>query len=167
MRAGFILCLVMRLKVEDSAEFQAISKTSEVTSRAPFEEDLTRYPKALAKVTSISLVQNLGTYFGTVFVAVYFSEVLGFTKGESSTIVLLAVLFAALLVPMAGQLGNRIGSKKVLLWADSHHLNSPHMGYETCQVGLGEGFGCLQEDPFCTEHLIGGVVSWPSVWPDG
>jgi MHS family proline/betaine transporter-like MFS transporter len=112
-----ILCLVMRLKVEDSPEFQAINKTTEGTSKAPFKEVLTKYPKALAKVTSISLVQNLGTYIGTVFVAVYFSEVLGFTKGESSTIVLLAVLFAAFLIPMAGQLGSRIGSKKVLLWA--------------------------------------------------
>ena len=112
-----ILCLVMRLKVEDSPEFQAINKTTEGTSKAPFKEVLTKYPKALAKVTSISLVQNLGTYIGTVFVAVYFSEVLGFTKGEASTIVLLAVLFAALLIPMAGQLGSRIGSKKVLLWA--------------------------------------------------
>ena len=112
-----ILCLVMRLKVEDSPEFQALNKTSEGISRAPFKEVLTKYPKALAKVTSISLVQNLGTYIGTVFVAVYFSEVLGFTKGEASTIVLLAVLFAALLIPMAGQLGSRIGSKKVLLWS--------------------------------------------------
>jgi MHS family proline/betaine transporter-like MFS transporter len=112
-----ILCLVMRLKVEDSPEFQAINKTTEGTSKAPFKEVLAKYPKALAKVTSISLVQNLGTYIGTVFVAVYFSEVLGFTKGEASTIVLLAVLFAALLIPMAGQLGSRIGSKKVLLWS--------------------------------------------------
>jgi MHS family proline/betaine transporter-like MFS transporter len=112
-----ILCLVMRLKVEDSPEFQAINKTAEGTSKAPFKEVLTKYPKALAKVTSISLVQNLGTYIGTVFVAVYFSEVLGFTKGESSTIVLIAVLFAALLIPLAGQLGSRIGSKKVLLWS--------------------------------------------------
>jgi MHS family proline/betaine transporter-like MFS transporter len=112
-----ILCLVMRLKVEDSPEFQAINETPAGTSHAPFKEVLTKYPKALAKVTSISLVQNLGTYIGTVFVAVYFSEVLGFTKGESSTIVLLAVLFAALLIPMAGQLGSRIGSRKVLLWS--------------------------------------------------
>lgn len=112
-----ILCLVMRLKVEDSPEFQAINKTAEGTSAKPFKEVLTKYPRALAKVTSISLVQNLGTYIGTVFVAVYFSEVLGFSKRESSTIVLLAVLFAALLIPMAGQLGSRIGSKRVLLWS--------------------------------------------------
>jgi MHS family proline/betaine transporter-like MFS transporter len=111
-----ILCLILRLKIEDSPEYQAIDE-SDATAQSPFREVLTRYPKQLAKVFSISLVQNLGTYIGTVFVAVYFSEILGFTKGEASTIVLIAVLFAAVLIPFAGQLGSRIGSRRVLLWS--------------------------------------------------
>jgi MHS family proline/betaine transporter-like MFS transporter len=117
-----ILCLILRLKVEDSPEFKAIKKTEGGTSEKPFKEVLTQYPKALAKVTTISLVQNLGTYIGTVFVAVYFSEVLGFSKGEASTIVLLAVIFAAFLIPAAGQLGSRIGSKRVLLWSYAAYI---------------------------------------------
>jgi MHS family proline/betaine transporter-like MFS transporter len=117
-----ILCLILRLKVEDSPEFKAIKKTEGGTSEKPFKEVLTKYPKALAKVTTISLVQNLGTYIGTVFVAVYFSEVLGFSKGEASTIVLLAVIFAAFLIPAAGQLGSRIGSKRVLLWSYAAYI---------------------------------------------
>ncbi|MFC7846966.1 MFS transporter [Arthrobacter sp. NPDC057388] len=111
-----ILCLILRLKIEDSPEFTAI-KDKDTTSEKPFREVLSKYPKALAKVTTISLVQNLGTYIGTVFVAVYFSEVLGFKKSEASTIVLLAVIFAAVLIPFAGQLGDRIGGRKVLLWS--------------------------------------------------
>ena len=86
-----IICLIMRLKIEDSPEFTAI-KDEDNTAEKPFREVLTKYPKALAKVTTISLVQNLGTYIGTVFVAVYFSEVLGFKKSEAATIVLLAYL---------------------------------------------------------------------------
>jgi MHS family proline/betaine transporter-like MFS transporter len=111
-----ILCLILRLKIEDSPEFTAI-KTKDSTSEKPFREVLSKYPKALAKVTTISLVQNLGTYIGTVFVAVYFSEVLGFKKSEAATIVLIAVLFAAFLIPFAGQLGDRIGGRKVLIWS--------------------------------------------------
>ncbi|MCW3767054.1 MFS transporter [Paenarthrobacter sp. PAE-2] len=111
-----ILCLILRLKVEDSPEFTAI-KDQDNTTEKPFREVMSKYPKALAKVTTISLVQNLGTYIGTVFVAVYFSEVLGFKKSEASTIVLLAVIFAAVLIPFAGQLGDRIGGRKVLLWS--------------------------------------------------
>lgn len=108
------LCLILRLKVEDSPEFKALEKR-DATAHGPFKEVITKYPKALGKVISISLVQNLGTYIGTVFVAVYFSEVLGFSKSEASTIVLIAVLFAAVLIPFAGQFGSRIGSKKLLL----------------------------------------------------
>jgi MFS transporter, MHS family, proline/betaine transporter len=111
-----ILCLILRLRIEDSPEFTAI-KDKDTTAEKPFREVLTKYPKALAKVTTISLVQNLGTYIGTVFVAVYFSEVLGFKKSEAATIVLLAVLFAAVLIPFAGLLGDRIGGRKVLLWS--------------------------------------------------
>jgi MHS family proline/betaine transporter-like MFS transporter len=111
-----VLCLILRLKIEDSPEFTAI-KDKDITAEKPFREVLTKYPKALAKVTTISLVQNLGTYIGTVFVAVYFSEVLGFKKSEAATIVLLAVIFAAVLIPFAGQLGDRIGGRKVLLWS--------------------------------------------------
>lgn len=111
-----VLCLILRLKIEDSPEFTAI-KDKDTTSEKPFREVLSKYPRALAKVTTISLVQNLGTYIGTVFVAVYFSEVLGFKKSEASTIVLLAVIFAAVLIPFAGQLGDRIGGRKVLLWS--------------------------------------------------
>jgi MHS family proline/betaine transporter-like MFS transporter len=111
-----ILCLIMRLRVEDSPEFREIQSQDAVT-KTPFKEVLSHYPKALTKVTIIALVQNIGTYIGTVFVAVYFSEILGFTKGEASTIVLLAVLFAAFVIPVAGQLGGRVGSRKVLLWS--------------------------------------------------
>jgi MHS family proline/betaine transporter-like MFS transporter len=75
------------------------------------------YKAPLAKVISISLVQNIGTYVGTVFVAVYFSNVLGFSKGAASTIVLVAVLLAAALIPLAGLLGNRIGGKRLLVWS--------------------------------------------------
>ena len=55
----------------------------------------------LLKVMVIALVQNIGTYTGTVFVAVYFSSILGYTEAEASTIVLIAVLAAAFLIPVA------------------------------------------------------------------
>ncbi len=111
-----ILTIWMRLSIEDSPEFTALAKTKKST-RTPMKEIFADYPKSLAKVTIISMVQNIGTYLGTVFVAVYFSEVLGFTKSQASTIVLLAVLFASVLIPVAGQIGTRIGGKKLLILA--------------------------------------------------
>lgn len=109
-----ILALVLRLKVEDSPEFVAIAAKQD-TTRSPFREVLREYRPQLFKVIGISTVQNIGTYVGTVFVAVYFSEVLGYSKGEASTIVLIAVLIAACLIPLAGLFGNRVGGRKTLI----------------------------------------------------
>jgi len=110
------LVLYMRLQVEDSPEYVA-SKAEHNTTDTPIAEVFRHYKAPLAKVTAISLVQNIGTYVGTVFVAVYFSNVLGFSKGAASTIVLVAVLLAAVLIPIAGQIGTRVGAKRILLWS--------------------------------------------------
>ncbi|MHC5560946.1 MFS transporter [Kocuria sp. U4B] len=110
-----ILCLIMRLKIEDSPEFTANAATATKTTGSPFGRLIVEHRKPLTKVFFISLVQNMGTYIGTVYVAVYFSTVLGYTKAEASYIVLIAVVAAAFLIPLAGQLGNRIGAKRVLV----------------------------------------------------
>ncbi|GGG61700.1 MFS transporter [Kocuria dechangensis] len=110
-----ILCLIMRLKIEDSPEFTASATTAKETTGSPFGRLIGEHRKPLTKVFFISLVQNMGTYIGTVYVAVYFSTVLGYTKAEASYIVLIAVVAAAFLIPLAGQLGNRIGAKRVLV----------------------------------------------------
>jgi MFS transporter, MHS family, proline/betaine transporter len=110
------LVLYLRLQVEDSPEYIA-SKTEHRTTDKPIAEVFRDYKAPLAKVISISLVQNIGTYVGTVFVAVYFSNVLGFSKAAASTIVLVAVLLAAVLIPVCGLLGTRIGAKRVLTYS--------------------------------------------------
>ncbi|WP_411730500.1 MFS transporter [Paeniglutamicibacter sp.] len=111
-----ILCLIMRLKIEDSPEFTHSAEKGE-TTKTPFSTLMRDHRSALAKVFGIALVQNVGTYIGTVFVAVYFSSILGFSKAQASTIVLIAVIAAAFLIPLAGQLGSRIGSKRLLVTA--------------------------------------------------
>jgi MHS family proline/betaine transporter-like MFS transporter len=109
-----LLCLYMRLNVEDSPEFTA-SREKNTTVEKPLGVLLSAHRGPLLKVLGISTVQNVGTYLGTVFVAVYFSNVLGFTKAQASTIVLLALIVAAMLIPLAGLLGGRIGAKRLLL----------------------------------------------------
>jgi MHS family proline/betaine transporter-like MFS transporter len=106
--------LWMRLGIEDSPEFESKKTESERPKGQPFGELIREYPRPLIKVMMISLVQNMGTYIGTVFIAAYFSSILGYSKGEASTIVLVAVSFAALMIPLAGHLGSIIGSKSVL-----------------------------------------------------
>ncbi|MEV0702830.1 MFS transporter [Saccharopolyspora sp. NPDC050389] len=110
------LCLYLRLRVEDSPEFVENSRRRGTTAQ-PVRELFSEHRKPLAKVFAIALVQNTGTYIGTVFVAVYFSNILGFSKGAASAIVLVAVLLAGALIPVAGQLAARSGAKRMLLWS--------------------------------------------------
>jgi MHS family proline/betaine transporter-like MFS transporter len=109
-----IIGLWMRLSIEDSPEFESKKDDTAVKKGQPFAELISTYPRALFKVILISLVQNIGTYIGTVFIAAYFSSILGYTKGQASTIVLIAVILAAFLIPLAGQLGSYRGAKSVL-----------------------------------------------------
>lgn len=108
------LCLYLRLRVEDSPEFIE-HRSSRVATGRPVRDLFRDHRKPLAKVFTIALVQNTGTYIGTVFVAIYLSSVLGFSKSTASTLVLVAVLLAAVLVPFAGHLCTRFGAKRILL----------------------------------------------------
>lgn len=109
-----IIGLWMRLSIEDSPEFESKKDDVAVKKSQPFAELISSYPRALSKVILIALVQNIGTYIGTVFIAAYFSSILGYTKGQASTIVLVAVIIAAFLIPLAGQLGSYRGGKSIL-----------------------------------------------------
>lgn len=109
-----LLCLYLRLKIEDTPEFRD-AEPADRSDRKPLKELTAGYRGPLAKVMAISTVQNVGTYVGTVFVASYLSTVLDFSESQAATIVLLAVLTAAVFIPLCGQLGSRLGGKRVLI----------------------------------------------------
>ena len=111
-----VAVLIARLRVEDSPEYISSAANAETTD-SPFKELITQHLPGLSKVFGIALVQNVGTYVGTVFVAVYFSSILDFSEQEASVIVLIAVTAAAFFIPVAGQLGNRLGARRLLLWS--------------------------------------------------
>lgn len=111
-----LACLLLRLKLDDSPEFTKAAEREALT-RSPLGEVMSEHWQRLTKVFTIALVQNVGTYVGTVFVAAYFSSILGYSKKQSSTIVLIAVLAAAAVIPFAGRLGNRIGGRRLLMWS--------------------------------------------------
>ncbi len=108
-----LLCLYLRLGVEDSPE-SASARAAGGAHGSPFKVLMAEYRSSLAKVVVIATVFSIGVYLGTVFIAVYFSNVLGFSKGQSSMIVLVAVLLAAFFLPVAGLIGCRVGAKRVL-----------------------------------------------------
>jgi MHS family proline/betaine transporter-like MFS transporter len=106
-------CLWIRLKIEDSPEFKAL-QTAGALSKAPFGELFRAYPASLAKLMLFALVQTVGTYIGTVYVAVYMKAVLKMPQSQVGFIVLIAITCAAVLIPVFGWVTDRVGAKKVL-----------------------------------------------------
>ncbi|RYG26059.1 MAG: MFS transporter, partial [Burkholderiales bacterium] len=114
-----ILALALRTRVGESPEHAAASAAAPAVAGAPspFRSLMVDHRAQLAKVVIISAIQSIGTYLGTVYVATYLSVVLGFSKASSSMIVLVAVLVAAVAMPIFGYLSSRLGGRWLLLWS--------------------------------------------------
>ncbi|MDR1921147.1 MAG: MFS transporter [Candidatus Adiutrix sp.] len=119
-RAPFLLalplmlgCLYLRLKIEDSPEFSQLAKSGGL-SKAPMKELFSTYLASVSKLFCCSLAQNIGTYIGTVYVAVYMRMFLNMPAASVGLTVLIAITCAALLIPFFGSLTDKIGAKKML-----------------------------------------------------
>ncbi|MGV6996315.1 MFS transporter [Desulfovibrio sp. QI0430] len=107
-------CLWMRLKIEDTPDFTNMKNEGKL-SEAPIKELIGQYPASLCKLFMYSLVQNVGTYCGTVYVAIYMRTVLKMPATEVGFIVLIAVTCAALFIPVFGLITDRVGPVKTLV----------------------------------------------------
>jgi MHS family proline/betaine transporter-like MFS transporter len=114
-------CLWIRLKIEDSPEFKAL-QTAGALSKAPFGELFRAYPASLVKLMLFAPVQTVGTYIGTVYVAVYMKAVLKMPQSQVGFIVLIAITCAAVLIPVFGWVTDRFGAKKVLAASYSFYI---------------------------------------------
>lgn len=107
-------CLYIRLRIKDTPEFDNMKKSGSL-SKAPIRELVTQYPTSLAKLFMYALVQTVGTYCGTVYVAIYMRTVLNIPAADVGFIVLVAVTCAACLIPVFGFMSDRIGPVKTLI----------------------------------------------------
>ena len=84
-----------------------------------------------------SLVQNVGTYCGTVYVAIYMRTVLKMPATEVGFIVLIAVTCAALFIPVFGLITDRVGPVKTLVACYVCYIVLSY----PCYAIMGKGFG--------------------------
>ena len=129
-------CLYMRLRIEDTPDFANMKKEGSL-SKAPIRELVTTYPASLAKLFMFSLVQNVGTYCGTVYVAIYMRTVLNMPAADVGFTVLIAVTCAAFLIPVFGMMSDRIGAVKTLVCCYSGYILLSY----PCYSLMGHSFG--------------------------
>lgn len=75
-----------------------------------------RYPAKAAQVFGLSIGPALCVYLWTAFLPTYAVITAGFDKSEALTVGTIALVFFALIQPLAGMLSDRIGRKPLLIW---------------------------------------------------
>jgi MFS family permease len=120
-RVAFLISAVLvafglwiRLKLEDTPVFQAIKESGERPT-APIKEVFASQKRALTAAALARVGPDVLYALFTVFVATYATQVLGMTRSQVLTAVLVGSAAQLALIPLAGALSDRINRR--LLYA--------------------------------------------------
>ncbi|MBY8855269.1 MFS transporter [Nocardia sp. CA2R105] len=102
--------LIARRKLEDSHAFVESGEPA----KAPLREAITQHGGALVRVIFLSIGSNTGYWVGLVFMNIYLTTYLGYSKSNTFWIMGAINLFVALLMPLFGALSDRVGRKRVI-----------------------------------------------------
>ncbi|HEV3426059.1 MAG TPA: MFS transporter [Paraburkholderia sp.] len=103
----------VRKRVEESAAFRKSLENSEPV-KAPLKEVFARHRAAMLKVFLISFGQNAGYWVGFVFMNIYMITYLKYDKTSVYWVMSAVSLSMAALMPVWGNLSDRMGRRKVL-----------------------------------------------------
>lgn len=118
-RVPFLLSLILvgigaylRHRVEESPEFLEIVRSGERAAQ-PLTEAL-RHPRNIFAIFLVRLGQNTSFYVIAVFCLSYASTVLGMPRWVALTALLAGATVAAMLCPLWGALGDRVGAGRLV-----------------------------------------------------
>lgn len=106
----------IRLKIEDTPEFQALQERDSVPE-APLKEVFANNSKQFFQTIGIETFMNCTFYVVMVYLITYQETVAGIDAGVASTLSAVASIVAAAIIPLAGIWSDRIGRKPVLYTA--------------------------------------------------
>lgn len=111
-----VVALLARHRLEDSEAF--LSEKSEQTAQggaaAPLSEVFTRHRKPLLKVALLAIGSNCGYWVGLIFMNIYLTADLGYSKQAVFWMMAGISFLVACLMPGFGALSDRWGRKKVI-----------------------------------------------------
>jgi metabolite-proton symporter len=110
--------LYIRLQIEETPVFrQTLDRKEQV--KLPMLEVIRSHPRALVLGTLIALATFVLFYLTTVFSLTWGVSQLGYARDEFLTIQLFAVLFFALMIPVAALAADRYGRRRTLILVTS------------------------------------------------
>jgi MHS family proline/betaine transporter-like MFS transporter len=104
----------LRLKLEDTPEFQAVKQKGEV-AKAPLRTSLRTSWRALLFCVGFVVIKAVGHWILQTFMPSYLQTTLGFSQPLSYAATVIGLLVIAVLVPFMGLLSDRIGRKPVMI----------------------------------------------------
>src|SRR6476620_2589674 len=104
--------LWIRLKLEDTPVFLALKESGE-RPKAPIKEVFATQKRPLLAAALARVGPDVLYALFTVFVATYATTVLGMTRGQVLTAVLIGSAFQLFLIPLAGAISDRINRRLV------------------------------------------------------
>ena len=108
------VCLRVRLKLEDSPEFEEMAAKNEV-AKSPLSDVVKKQPWSVLRVVGIAIAMNGSGYIGLTYFSVYLINDLGFSKDSVYWTSAIAIALACATFPLSGMLTDRFGRKPVLL----------------------------------------------------
>jgi MFS transporter, MHS family, proline/betaine transporter len=106
--------LYIRLRLDDTPQFAALSETDRVAS-SPLREAATTAWRPILQVIGLFIVFNVGYYVVFTFLPTYFIKTLEFGKTASFVSMSLASLVALVLILPLAALSDRIGRRPLLI----------------------------------------------------
>lgn len=106
-----LFCLWVRTRVEETHDGEKAKSTE---SSAPLSSVFLRQPRALAQATALSAAVNGTAYIGLTYMAIHLTKQLGYESTSVFWVATMAIGVAALAMPIAGRLGDRIGIVRLM-----------------------------------------------------
>ncbi|MEU1982083.1 MFS transporter [Nocardia sp. NPDC019395] len=108
------VCLRVRMKLEDTPEFEEMAEKHEVT-KSPLREVITKNPLPVLRTVGIAIAANGSGYIGLTYFSVYLINDLGFSKDSVYWTSAIAIALACATFPLSGMATDRWGRKPVLI----------------------------------------------------
>lgn len=108
------VCLRVRMKLEDTPEFEEMAEKQQVT-KSPLFDTVTKNPWSVARVVGVAIAMNGSGYIGLTYFSVYLINDLGFSKDAVYWTSAIAIALACATFPLSGMATDRWGRKPVLI----------------------------------------------------
>jgi MHS family proline/betaine transporter-like MFS transporter len=106
--------LYIRLRLDDTPEFEELRATGEVAS-SPLKEAVTTSWRPILQLAGLVVIHNVGFYIVFTYLPTYFTRTLHFTKTDAFVSVTVASATALILILPLGALSDRMGRRPLLI----------------------------------------------------